>query len=77
MIERVSDEKNDRRVGRKLEPLIAGAVAEQNSADAEAARRDSKTRARDEQQRMTQASSGTDRAISQIAVPIPAIDAQP
>src|SRR5690242_14026987 len=29
---RVSDEQNDRRVTRKLEPLVAGAVAKNNSA---------------------------------------------
>src|SRR5207253_11078909 len=55
--ERVSDEKDDRRVGRKLEPLITGAVARENSADAEQHTKIPKTATGHEQKRMSQNSA--------------------
>src|SRR6202011_2066876 len=59
--ERVSDEKDDRCVRRKLEPLITGAIARENSAGAEQHTEIPKTAAGDEQKRMSQNSAAQPR----------------
>src|SRR5207248_11469327 len=51
--ERVSDEKNDRGVMRKLEPLITGAVADEDSAHAQQHAQIPKSSARNEQKRIS------------------------
>ncbi len=75
--ERVSDEKDNGHVARKLEPLKTGAIAEQNCADAY---QHANVPERHRRRRATAEIATSVRhnlAINHTAVPIPAIDAQP